>query len=217
MHDDPSGEAYCETSDSNCSLETIRGQIGSFVSNLQPTRKNQFRDIPRREPMPKGVQNELLRGYSASITFMDQQVGRLLDKLDDLMISSRTIVVFHADHGFSIGDHGQWGKRSLYEHDSRVPLIIADPRASHSHGKSSKAIVELVDVYPTMAHLAGIMNSQRIIRGFTGPPLSGFSLKEIIYGSSKNGRTAAITQFSRCPLRGSTDYRTHTRSAIDFG
>lgn len=108
---------------------------------------------------------------------------------------------------------GQWGKRSLYEHDCRVPLIIADPREKNSHGSRSRALVELVDVLPTLVDLAGLLSF-----AVKGPPLSGISLKNIITNEGK-GRAAAVTQFARCPLdlgRG-RDFRSLRTSAIDNG
>ena len=90
--------------------------------------------------MPKAMQLELRRGYAAAVSFMDYQMGRILTRLKDLPnnASERTVIIFTSDHGFSIGDHGGWGKRSLWEPDARVPLIIKVPprilqqRAKHA-------------------------------------------------------------------------------------
>jgi iduronate 2-sulfatase len=98
-------------------------------------------------------QKEVTQAYYASISFMDAQVGKLLDKLDALGLTENTIIVFWSDHGFSLGQHAQWQKQTLFEHVARVPLIIAAP--GYSKDKISESPVEMIDLYPTLAELAG--------------------------------------------------------------
>ena len=96
-----------------------------------------------------------LRAYYASISFLDANVGRVLDALDRLGLSNNTIVLFVSDHGYHLGDRGQWMKQTLFERSTRAPLMIAGPGVT-ARGAASPRIVEFLDVYPTLAALAGL-------------------------------------------------------------
>lgn len=106
-----------------------------------------------------GLSSEELRAYKrayfASISFVDAQVGRLLKALNQLDLEKRTIVIFVSDHGFMLGEHGEWQKTKLFERAVRVPLVIVDPR-NNSNGQSCPRVVELLDLYPTVADLVGL-------------------------------------------------------------
>jgi len=96
------------------------------------------------------------QAYYACVSFVDAQVGRLLDELDRLQIADNTIVVLWSDHGYHLGEHdGIWQKRTLFEQSARAPLIIRAPGAS-GNGQASPRVVEFVDIYPTLTKLAGI-------------------------------------------------------------
>lgn len=132
---------------------------------------------------------EVIRAYYASVTFMDAQVGRLLDALDQLGLAENTIVVFWSDHGYHLTEHGQWMKQSLFEESARVPMFIAAPYAK-GNGKASKRIVELIDIYPTLAHLCGFE-----------PPeyLAGNNLIPLLNKPDRKWDKAAYTQIMRSP------------------
>ena len=98
---------------------------------------------------------EAIAAYYAAITYMDRQVGVMLDQLDRLKLWERTIVVLFSDHGFHLGDHGGlWAKLTLFEQSTRTPLLIAAPGGRR--GEASPRVVELLDLYPTLAALAGL-------------------------------------------------------------
>jgi len=101
------------------------------------------------------AQRKCLRGYYASISYMDEQVGRLLDTLDELGLRENTIVVFLSDHGYHLGEHTMWQKMSLFEESIRPPLIVSAPGQKTTNSKCA-SIVELIDIYPTLAELSGL-------------------------------------------------------------
>jgi len=122
-----------------------------------------FEHIPKpaffTDPLYWGLnekqRKEVIRAYYASVSFVDAQVGKLLDAVEALGLSDNTIIVFWSDHGYNLTEHGQWKKQSLFEPVARVPLFIAAP-GHKGNGKASRRMVELIDLYPTLASLCGI-------------------------------------------------------------
>lgn len=112
-------------------------------------------------PVPNyGLEHDVLiratQAYYACVSFVDAQVGRMLDALDRLQLTDNTIVVFWSDHGYHLGEHnGIWQKRTLFEQGARAPLIVRAPGRT-GNGQASPRVVEFVDVYPTLSSLAGL-------------------------------------------------------------
>ena len=98
----------------------------------------------------------LLQAYYASISYMDAQVGRVLDALKENGLEENTIVVFTSDHGYLLGHHHKFQKQHLFEEATRVPFIVSVPWLKDQHGQGTKKITELVDLYPTLIDLAGL-------------------------------------------------------------
>ena len=115
----------------------------------------QYRDIPEKGDLPDDLQRTLIHGYHAALSYMDAQLGRVLSELDRLGLSDNTIVVLWGDHGWHLGDHTMWCKHTNYEQATRIPLIIRAPKTARP-GTRSRALVETVDLYPTLCELAGL-------------------------------------------------------------
>lgn len=136
-------------------LDTIRieKQDPAMLARVLPASKAW---TPDNFAMTPDQQREMIRAYYAATTFMDAQVGRVLDALEELGLAEDTIVVFTSDHGFMLGEHGQWMKNILWEPSARVPLIVRVPGRGKTAGKRSPRTVELLDIYPTLVELAGL-------------------------------------------------------------
>ena len=122
--------------------------------------------------MTQDQQRRALAAYFASVTFMDEQVGRLLEALDRLELRRDTIVVFTADHGWNLGEHDCWQKMSFWEETTRVPLIVSSPAHRATAAGVNREIVELIDLYPTIGDLCGLADRlPEILEGRSLRPL----------------------------------------------
>jgi iduronate 2-sulfatase len=130
---------------------------------------------------------EAKQAYWAAISFVDAQVGRLLDELHRLNLADKTIVVFWSDNGYHVGELGLWKKQSLFENSARVPLILCSP-TQKTRGTASTRTVELLDLYPTLAELCGIAPRHK---------LAGQSLKPLLDDPAGQWTKPAFTQVWR--------------------
>ncbi len=146
-----------------------------------------FRQNMKIWEMDELQKKKTISAYMASVRFMDQQVGRLLDALDRLGIREETIVVFVSDHGYNLGEHDCWSKVSLWEGSVRIPLIISHPGSKNTHGSTCESITELIDLYPTLTELCSLDAEQPGI-------LQGKSLAAHLNGeASDQGASIAYT------------------------
>jgi len=134
---------------------------------------------------------EAIQAYHASTSFMDAQLGKLLDALERLQLQKNTIVVFISDHGYHLSEHGLWQKQSIWENSARVPLVVYDPRAQ-GNGKPCGRTVELVDLHATLADLCGL----------EAPKTDGESFRALLDDPAAPWTHAAYTQVQRNGGRG---------------
>jgi uncharacterized sulfatase len=139
--------------------------------------------------MNEADKREAIRAYYASISYMDWQVGRVLDALEKRGQLRKTIIVFWGDHGWHLGEHHRWHKRSLFEESARAPLLVAAP-GRKGNGRSSQSLVEFVDIYPTVAELGGLPLPAH---------LEGQSLVPVLDNPSRKWKSAAFTQMASQP------------------
>ncbi|UCF14746.1 MAG: sulfatase [Phycisphaerales bacterium] len=140
-----------------------------------------------QDKLTDDLRRQCVQAYFASITFMDAQLGRVLDALERLGLADNTIIVFTSDHGYHLGEHGLWQKMSVFEESARVPLIIAAPGTSVK-GQVANDPVGLIDLYPTLTELCGVKARKN---------LQGQSLVPMLKDPSATGRGWAITQVTR--------------------
>jgi iduronate 2-sulfatase len=137
-------------------------------------------------PTPAQVA-EMRHGYFANISYMDAQVGKVLKAIDEYKLAEKTVIVFLADHGYHVGEHTLWGKTSCFELDARVPLLIATP-GMKTAGKATPALVELLDLFPTLTALCALK---------TPEGLEGTSLVPILADPTRTVKAGAFTQHPR--------------------
>jgi uncharacterized sulfatase len=125
--------------------------------------------IPANYGLAEEDLKDCVRAYWASVSCLDAQVGQLLDALERLGLAGNTIVVFFSDHGFMLGEHGQWQKQMLFEESVRVPLILAGPGIK-GRGASPRT-VELLDVYPTLVEMCKLPKPRHKLQGKSLVPL----------------------------------------------
>jgi len=158
------------------------GKRGGEIVNYEPLSIESLKE--------EATQRTLLHGYYACASFVDAQIGKVLDELDRLKLAENTIIVLWGDHGWHLGDHGYWTKHTNYEQANRIPLLIVAPGVTKA-GSATRQLAETVDVYPTLAELAGLPSP-------AGPqPIDGLSLVPVLKDASKSIRDHAYHCFPR--------------------
>eukprot|EP01041_Mallomonas_annulata_P000740 gene740-1419_t len=138
--------------------------------------------------IPDDMRNELMLGYCGAITFLDKQIGRILDVVDELSLWSNLTIVLTSDHGIHNGEKGLWEKWTMFDESTRVPLMIHHPQSPFK-GRHYSEPVELLDIYPTLNDLLGAPYDEKVVCKETSPsgihkclPLQGKSLAKVILG-----------------------------------
>jgi iduronate 2-sulfatase len=155
-----------------------------YLETLPEPARNIIRQRKEQLNLPDSLAISAIQAYYATITFMDAQIGRLLDALEETGLIENTIVLFTSDHGYHMGEHGHYQKRTLFEYSARIPLVISYP-GQKTRGRITDSMVEMIDFYPTLCELAGLSYPENI---------SGISMVPILQNHRKSTRVDALTQ-----------------------
>lgn len=154
---------------------------------------NNYKPVPTQGEIGNELKHQLIHGYYASTTFVDAQIGKVIDELDRLELTENTIIVLWGDHGFHLGDLGIWTKHTNYEQANRIPILFHAPGATRPN-TSTKQLAESVDIYPTLAELAGLPAP-------TGPQrIDGLSLVPVLKDPSARVRDHAYHAYPKRTL-----------------
>ncbi|MCG6155295.1 sulfatase-like hydrolase/transferase [Rubinisphaera margarita] len=165
----------------------VAGKRGGEITNYKPVPTE-----PDAE-FSEDLKRQLIHGYYASTSFVDAQIGKVLDELEQLGLAENTIVVLWGDHGFHLGDLGIWTKHTNYEQANRIPILIAAPGITKP-GTSTHQPAESVDIFPTLAQLAGLPAPE-------GPqPIDGVSLVPVLNNPSTRVRDHAYHAYPKKKL-----------------
>ncbi len=152
------------------------GKRGGEITNYKP--------VPERGEIGNALKRQLIHGYYASTSFVDAQIGKVVDELDRLELAANTLIVLWGDHGFHLGDLGIWTKHTNYEQANRIPIVIVAPGVTKPKSSTMQP-AESVDIYPTLAELAGLPAP-------AGPqPIDGVSLVPVLRDPARRVRDHA--------------------------
>jgi len=142
--------------------------------------------LPKEGPVPDELARRLIHGYAACVTYMDAQQGRVLQQLDRLGLRHNTIVMLWGDHGWKLGEHASWSKHTNFEIDARAPLLVSAP--GRPGGQRSPALVEFVDLYPTLCELCWLPVPDHC---------EGLSFAPLLSEPDRPWKSAAFSQYPR--------------------
>ncbi len=151
-----------------------------------------YSDIPKTGPVSDDMARELIRGYYAATTYTDAQIGRVIAELQRLNLRDKTIVILWGDHGWQLGEHGMWCKHTCFETSTHSLLMISVP-GQQKIGQKTDALVEFVDIYPTLCELAGLPLTDG---------LEGTSFAQLLNDPARPWKKSAFSQYPRGPLMG---------------
>lgn len=179
--------------DIKLATQTKAPQNGATMG-LHPSFELRVRSgIPKKGKINDELAITLKHAYLACVSYVDAQIGKVIKALEDEGVRNNTIIILWSDHGFHLGEMGIWGKATNYEVATRVPLIIWTPDVSEENqGKTTNALVELIDMYPTLAELAGLDIPEHV---------EGTSFKPLLKNPNLEWKKAVFSQFPSPALR----------------
>jgi arylsulfatase A-like enzyme len=143
-----------------------------------------YASVPPKGPVTEEMAKKLIHGYYACVSYVDAQIGRVLEEFENLGLAENTIVVLWGDHGWNLGDHMLWCKHCTFESSLHVPLIIKVP--GKTNGTKTQSITEYIDIYPSLCDLAGIEKPSQ---------LEGESFVPLIEGRQRK-KDYAVSKFN---------------------
>lgn len=160
------------------------GKVGGEINAYSPLDPK-----VREKDYPEALKRTLIHGYYAGVSYVDAQIGKVLDELDRTGLAKNTIVVLWGDHGYHLGDHAIWTKHTNYEQATRQPIVFAGPGVRA--GQATRQPAETVDIYPTLTALAGLGKP-------SGPqPIDGSDLTPVLRDGSKRVDAYAYHAYPR--------------------
>ena len=163
---------------------TVPSNGDEFLKTISSPAAKSLRARKEQINLDNSIIKTVKEAYYSTTSFVDAQIGRVLDKLKETGLDKNTIVVFTSDHGYHLGEKGHWQKQSLYDRATRVPLIISGPGIL-SNKRIKNSPVELLDLYKTLMDLTGISTPEFV---------QGHSLKNILTSNSKPIRKSALSE-----------------------
>ena len=154
-----------------------------------------FTDVPEKGAISDDKAKELIHAYYACVSYIDAQIGLILDELNNQDLTNNTTVVLTSDHGFSLSEHGRWTKHNLFQYELKIPMIISSPK--YKKNKTSESFVELVDLYPTFCDLADI-ETPKFVQGkslVSNLKMPNKVTNEIAFSIWKNGETLISNKY----------------------
>jgi iduronate 2-sulfatase len=148
--------------------------------------------IPKKGPCSDELARQLIHGYYACVSYIDTQIGRLLDELDRLNLSDKTVIILWGDHGWKLGEHAGWCKHTNFELDTHVPMILSVP-GMKTAGKRTGALTEYVDIYPTLCEACALKIPSH---------LEGRSMMPLLDDTGRPWKKAAFSQYPRGRIMG---------------
>ena len=163
---------------------TVPSNGDDFLKTISSPAAKSLRARKEQINLANSTIKTVKEAYYSTTSFVDAQIGRVLDKLKETGLDKNTIVVFTSDHGYHLGEKGHWQKQTLYDRSTRVPLIISGPGIL-SNKRIKNSPVELVDIYKTLMDLTGIPTPEFV---------QGHSLKNVLTSNSKPIRKSALSE-----------------------
>ncbi|MFW6257039.1 MAG: sulfatase [Bacillota bacterium] len=161
------------------------------ITNFMELRR--YFGMPMEGPVPDDLARKLIHGYNACVSYVDAQLGKLLDHLESLDLKDNTLIVLWGDHGWKLGEHACWCKHTNFENDTCAPLIFRVPGMEKN--RKTPSLAEFVDIYPTLCELCGLEIPEH---------LEGDSLVPILKNTESQVKEAAFSQYPRGKVMGYT-------------